>query len=192
MILNYILINDDAEKFTSEMHDPCTRQPLPARENNTETPLRGTGVESAKHPPKVKSGNAFTTLECQRGVNYAYLFVRILGPFYSSEVLSPFLGEQASSLQSQLHPCRASFILVDQVSFLQTKFHSCRPSFLKRGGQAWAFVLSGAHIKDGLYPPWAYGHGPIGLAKPYLIFYPLQLPPSPHLVRRCCANGQLG
>ena len=112
----------------------------------------------------------------------------MLGPFYSGEVLPPFLVEQAS------RPCRASFL------FLQSKFlilaeqasHPCRASFLKRGGQVWAFVLSGAHTKDGLYLLWACGHGPIGLAKPYLIFYPLQLPPSPHLVRRCCANGQLG
>ena len=121
------------------MHDPCTRQPLLARENNTETPSRGTGVEPAKHPPKVKSGNLFTTLECQRGVNYAYLFVRVLGPFYSGGVLPPFLVEQASSLQSKSlilveqasHSCRASFsslqskplILAEQVS------HPCRASF---------------------------------------------------------------
>ena len=39
-------------------------QPLPERDNNTETPSKGTGVEPAKHPPKVKSENAFTTLEC--------------------------------------------------------------------------------------------------------------------------------
>ena len=96
----------------------------------------------------------------------------MLGPFYSSEVLPPFLVEQVSSLQSKSHPCKASF--------------------LKLGGQVWAFVLSGARTKDGLYLLWACGHGPIGLAKPYLIFYPLQLPPSPHLVRRCCADGQLG
>ena len=106
------------------MHDPYTRQPLPARENNTETSSRGTGVEPAKHPPKVKSGNLFTTLECQRGVNYAYLFVRVLGPFYSGGVLPPFLVEQASSLQRKSlilveqvsHPCRAG------LSFLQSKF----------------------------------------------------------------------
>ena len=85
----------------------------------------------------------------------------MLGPFYSSKVLSPFLVEQVSSLQSKPHPCRVSF--------------------LKLGGQVWAFVLSGAHTKDGLYLLWACGHGPIGLAngpiglaRPYLIFYPLQ------------------
>ena len=97
----------------------------------------------------------------------------MLGPFYSGEVLPPFLVEQA--------------------------FHPCRASLLKRDGQVWAFVLSGAHAKDGLYLLWACGHGPIGLtkgpiglAKPYFIFYPLQLPPSPHLIRRRRANGQLG
>ena len=56
---------------------------------------------------------------------------------------------------------------------MQSKSHPCRASFLKRGGQVCAFVLSGAHAKDGLYLLWACGHGPIGLAKPYLIFYPL-------------------
>ena len=85
----------------------------------------------------------------------------MLGPFYSSEVLPPFLVEQV--------------------------FKN-----LKLGGQVWAFVLLGAHTKDGVYLLWACGHGPVGLAKPYLILYPLQLPPSPHLVRSFCANGQLG
>ena len=112
----------------------------------------------------------------------------MLGPFYSSEVLFLILVEQVS------HPCRASLsslqskllILIEQAS------HPYRVSFLKRGGQVWAFFLSGAHAKDGLYLLWACGHGPIGLAKPYFIFYPLQLPPSPHLIRRRRANGQLG
>ena len=54
---------------------------------------------------------------------------------------------------------------------------------MKRGGQVRAFILSGAHAKDGLYLLWACGHGPIGLAnrpiglaRPYLIFYPLHYP----------------
>ena len=112
----------------------------------------------------------------------------MLGPFYSGEVLPSFLVEQAS------HACWASLsslqskplILVGQAT------HPCRTSFLKRGGRVWAFVLLGARARDGLYLLWACGHGPIGLAKPYFIFYPLQLPPSPHLIRRRCANGQLG
>ena len=101
--------------------------------------------------------------------------MRMLGPFYSSEVLPPFLVEQVFSLQSKSPPCRASLILAELVSSLQSKFSPCRASFLKLGGQVWAFVLSGAHTKDGLYLLWACGHGPVGLAKPYLTFYPLQL-----------------
>ena len=53
-------------------------------------------------------------------------------------------------------------------------------------------LCQGPYTKNGLDLLWAHGHGPIGLAKPYLIFYPLQLPPSPHLVRRFYADGQLG
>ena len=78
----------------------------------------------------------------------------MLGPFYSSEVLPPFLVEQVSSLQSKSHPCSASF--------------------LKLGGQVWAFVLLGAHTKDGLYLLWACGHGPVDmglLGLPSLISY---------------------
>ena len=90
--------------------------------------------------------------------------MRMLGPFYSSEVLPPFLVEQVSSLQSKSSPCGASLLLVEQVF-----------KDLKLGGQVWAFVLLGAHTKDELYLLWACGHGPVGLAKPYLIFYPLHL-----------------
>ena len=46
---------DDAEEFTSEMHDPCARgrclQKITTRKHLTE----GTGVEPAKYLPKVKS-----------------------------------------------------------------------------------------------------------------------------------------
>ena len=56
----------------------------------------------------------------------------------------------------------------------------------------------GFHTKDGLDFPLAHGHRPVkptrldplGLA---FCFYPLQLPPSPHLVRRFFVEGgQLG
>ena len=51
--VNFII--DDAEKFTSEMHDPCARsrslQKITTQKHLTE----GTGVEPAKYPPKVKS-----------------------------------------------------------------------------------------------------------------------------------------
>ena len=54
---------NDAEKFTSEMHDPCTRSCCLQKRTKQEHLTEGIGVEPAKHPPKVKS-NLFTTLEC--------------------------------------------------------------------------------------------------------------------------------
>ena len=40
-------------------------QPLPDKNRTAQKHLqRGFGVEPAKYPPKVKSENAFTTLEC--------------------------------------------------------------------------------------------------------------------------------
>ena len=123
--------------------------------------------------------------------------MRVLGPFYSGEVLPPFLVEQASSLQSKplilveqaSHPCRASFILAEQASSLQSKSHPCRAIFLKRGGQVWTFVLSGAHVKDGLYLLWACGHGPVDMGLlglpsliPYFILFSSFTPFGPSLL----------
>ena len=50
----YIYI-DDAEKFTSEMHDPYARSRYFQKRTKQEHLTGGTGVEPAKHPPKVKS-----------------------------------------------------------------------------------------------------------------------------------------
>ena len=47
--------SDDAVKFTSKVHVPCARSRCLQERNNTETPSRGTGVEPAEHPLKVKS-----------------------------------------------------------------------------------------------------------------------------------------
>ena len=47
--------NDDAEKFTREMHDPCARSRYLQKRTEQEHLTEGTGVEPAKHPPKVKS-----------------------------------------------------------------------------------------------------------------------------------------
>ena len=75
-------------------------QPLPEKKKKRTTRKhlqRGSGVGPVKYPPKVKSENAFTTLECYRGVSYTHIpFLRVLGPFYSGEVLPHFLVEQAS------------------------------------------------------------------------------------------------
>ena len=46
---------DEAVKFTSEMHDPCARNSHLQKRRKQEHLTEGIGVESAKHPPKVKS-----------------------------------------------------------------------------------------------------------------------------------------
>ena len=57
--------SDDAEKLTSEVHDPYTRITVAWKiEQHRNTFKRGLGVEPVKFPPKVKSKNVFTTLEC--------------------------------------------------------------------------------------------------------------------------------
>ena len=57
--------DDDAEKLTSEVHDPYTRITVAWKiEQHRNTFKRDLGVEPAKFPPKVKSENVFTTLEC--------------------------------------------------------------------------------------------------------------------------------
>ena len=45
---------DDAEKFTSEMHDPCARSRYLQKRTKQEHLIEGTGVEPAKNPPKAK------------------------------------------------------------------------------------------------------------------------------------------
>ena len=59
------MLSDDAEKLTSEVHDPYTRIVVAWKiEQHRKTFKRDPGVEPAKFPPKVKSENIFTTLEC--------------------------------------------------------------------------------------------------------------------------------
>ena len=53
--INNVLLIDDAEKFTSEMHDPCARSRCLQKRTTQKHLTEGTGVEPAKHPPKVKS-----------------------------------------------------------------------------------------------------------------------------------------
>ena len=53
--INNVLLIDDAEKFTSEMHDPCARSRCLQKRTTQKHLTGGIGVEPAKHPPKVKS-----------------------------------------------------------------------------------------------------------------------------------------
>ena len=48
------MVIDDAVKFTSEMHDPCTRSRHLQKRTKQEHLTEGTGVEPAKNPPKAK------------------------------------------------------------------------------------------------------------------------------------------
>ena len=47
--------SDDAEKFTSEMHDPCARSRCVQKRTTQKHLTEGTSVEPAKYSPKVKS-----------------------------------------------------------------------------------------------------------------------------------------
>ena len=147
--------------FTSEMHDPCARSRC-LQERTTQKHLQKASVWSRPNTLRRLSQKCFYNSRVLERGQSRVPFYEDVGAFYSSEVLPPFLVEQVFSLQSKSHPCRASLFLAEQV------FKN-----LKLGGQVWAFVLSGAHTKDGLYLLWACGHEPIGLAKPYLILYPL-------------------
>ena len=55
VIFSLIYISDDAEKFISEMHDPCARSRFLQKRTKQNNLTESTGVEPAKHPPKVKS-----------------------------------------------------------------------------------------------------------------------------------------
>ena len=59
-----IRVCDEAEMFTSEMHDPCAHSRCLQKRTRQKLLTEGTGVGPAKHPPKVKSEIFFTTLEC--------------------------------------------------------------------------------------------------------------------------------
>ena len=177
------------------MHDPCAHSRC-LQERTTQKHLQKAPVWSRLNTLRGLSQKCFYNSRVLERSQSRVPFYEDVGAFYSSEVLPPFLVEQVSSLQSkshpcraslllveQAHPCRASLLLVEQVSSLQSKSSPCGASLLlveqvfknlKRGGQVWALVLSGLHTKNGLYLHWARGHGPVGLAKPYLIFYPLQ------------------
>ena len=58
LILQVALIeiaHDEVVILTSEMHDPCAQESPTHTRRKQEHLAEGTGVEPAKHPPKVKS-----------------------------------------------------------------------------------------------------------------------------------------
>ena len=156
---------DDAEKFTSEMHDPCARSRC-LQVRTTQKHLQKAPVWSRPNTLRRLSQKCFYNFRMLERSQSRVPFYRDVGAFYSSEVLPPFLVEQVSSLQSKSFPCGASLLLVEQVSSLQSKSSPCGASLLlieqvfknlKLGEQVWAFVLSGAPHKEWTLPslgPW--------------------------------------
>ena len=170
----FIIIIDEAEKFTSEMHDPCARsrclQKITTQHKNT---LLKAPVWSRPNTLRRLSQKSFyNSRVLERSQLRVPFYEEDVGAFYSSEVFPPFLVVQVSSLQSKSSPCRASLILAGQVFSLQSK--SSRIWNLV--GKSGPSFCQGPYTKNGLDLLWAHGHGPVGLAKPYLIFYPLQHP----------------
>ena len=115
-------------------------QPVPENRKVQKTPSKGGPVWSRPNTLRRLSQKAFLQLQSARkGLVTHIPFLRVLGPFYSSEVLPPFLAEQASQT------CRASLtdLLSKPLRLARQASHACRTSFLKRDGQVWAFVLTG-------------------------------------------------
>ena len=105
---------DDAEKFTSEMHDPCAcSRCLQVR--TTQKHLQKALVWSRPNTLRRLSQKCFYNSRMLERSQSRIPFYEDVGAFYSNEVLPPFLVEQVSPLQSKSSPCRASLLLVEQV-----------------------------------------------------------------------------
>ena len=164
------------------MHDPCARSRCLQKRTTQKHLTGGTGVESAKHPSKVKS-EIFLQLQSAREelVTRTSLCEEDVGAFIVVKPLllslqcksspcrtSLILAEQVFFLWPKSFPCRASLLLAEQVFSLQSKSCPCGPSpflteqvfkNLKRGGQVWTLVLSGAPHKEWAWPfigPWTW------------------------------------
>ena len=61
-LIREILISDNAEKVTSELHDTCTLKIAPTQ-HKREDLVESTSVVPAKYPPKVKL-ELLATLKC--------------------------------------------------------------------------------------------------------------------------------
>ena len=151
---------DDVEKFTSEMHDPCTRSRC-LQERTTQKHLQKGPVWSRPNTLRRLSQKCFYNSRVLERSQSRVPFYEDIGAFYSSEA-------SLFSLQSKSHPCRASLLLVERVSSLQSKSSPCGASLLlveqvfkdlKLGGQVWAFVLLGAPHKEWVLTslgPWTW------------------------------------
>ena len=115
-----LMKDDDAEKFTSEMHNPCARSCC-LQERTTQKHLQKAPVWSRPNTLRRLSQKCFYNSRVLERSQLRVPFYEDVGAFYSSEVLPPFLVEQVSSLQSKSPPCRTSLILAEQVFSLWSK-----------------------------------------------------------------------
>ena len=158
----------------------------PTQKKKTRIPCRRHRCGASQILSKGQVRNILATLECQRGVNYAYLDVMGHWGFYSSEVLPPFLVAQVVSLQTKSFPCRTLLLgiqnVVDKLFFREESMVlRCFSKILLMLCPILIGPLfyQGFHSKDGLDFLLAHGHrpvkptrlGPSGLA---FCFYPLQ------------------
>ena len=142
---------DEAEKFTSEMHDLCARSRC-QQERTTQKHLQKAPVWSQPNTLRRLSQKCFYNSRVLEKGQSRVPFYEDVGAFYSSEFLPPFLIEQVFSLQSKSYPCRASLTLAEQVFSLQSKSLSCRASFQESETQ-WASL--GLCFVRGPHKGWA-------------------------------------
>ena len=133
------------------MHDPCARSHC-LQERTTQKHLQKAPVWSRPNTLRRLSQKCFYNSRVLERGQLRVPFYEDVGAFYSSEVLPPFLVEQASSLQSKSSHCRASLLLVEQVFPLWSKSHPCRASFQE--SESWWASL-GLRSARGPHKEWA-------------------------------------
>ena len=86
---------DDAEKFTSEMHDPCARSRYLQYKNTLQKAPMWSRPNTLR---RLSQKSFYTSRVLERSQSRVPFYEEDVGAFYSSEVLPPFLVEQVSSL----------------------------------------------------------------------------------------------
>ena len=119
----------------------------PTQKKKTRIPCIRHRCGAGQIPSEGQVRNILSTLECQRGVNYAYLDAKGHQNFYSSGVLPPFLVAQVVSLQNSSfrNPKRGGQVI------LLWKVHGLKV-FSQDSSNAlpysyWALILSGVPHK---------------------------------------------
>ena len=125
----------------------------PTQKKKTKIPYRRHRCGAGQIPSEGQVRNILATLECQRGVNYAYLDARGHWRFYSSGVLPPFLVTQVVSLQNSSfkNPKRGGLVILPMLC----------PILIG------PLSHQGFHAKDGLDFLLAHGRRPV---RPCLLF----------------------